>query len=135
MGRFSQNKNKHKSLFGNFYSPYITNGSYEIAEYFEAYKNDPERLIEINNKLYSRIIIRCEFYNKRSNTLLVTFEPMEKIKANDILIDEYGREFMFLNPVMIRISGDFPEWYQKTVTAEIQGKDYAIGEYLTIKGA
>ena len=42
---------KKKIILGNFYSPYQDSGD-DMRAWFEAYKNDAEKTIEIDGKIY-----------------------------------------------------------------------------------
>lgn len=124
---------KIKKTLGNFYSPYLNNGK-DMSEWFEAYKNDTEKLIEIDGKVYARIIHRCEFYIYEDFTLLVAFEPQENLRIGDVLIDELGHEFKIKAFEMIRYTtSSMPEWAGKVVPMAITGQGYTIGDYIAKK--
>lgn len=122
-------KEKRKTL-GNFHSPYESSQNTTMSEWFEAYKNDPEKEIVIDNIIYRKIIHRAEFYIYDEPSLLVDIEPTKEWRIGDILADEDGREFKIKSFAMIRYSGDLPEWHLKISNILIQGQDYCIGNYL-----
>ena len=125
-------KKKEKRTIGNFYSPYQACGD-DMKAWFDAYKNDLEKIIEIDGKVYSKIIHRCEFYIYDDFTMLVDFEPREELRIGDMLVDENGQEFSIKAFEMFRYAGEIPEWAFKIISMAITGKDYSIGNYLAKK--
>ena len=124
-------KNQKKTL-GNLYSPYQKYGD-DMNAWFEAYKKDSEKTLEIDGRVYSKIIHRCEFYIREDFTLLVDIEPMETLQIGDVLIDEFGREFEIKAFEMIRYAGGMPEWASIVWGIAITGQSYLIGNYLAKK--
>ena len=121
---------KDKRTLGNSYSPYQSCGN-DMTAWFEAYKNDSEKSIEIDGKIYAKIIHRCEFYIYKDFTYFVAFEPKEALRIGDILVDELGHEFKVKAFEMIRYAtSSMPEWAGKVITMSITGEDYSIGNYL-----
>ena len=127
-------KKKNRKSFGNFYSPYSNNGS-EMSAWFNSYISDPDRFIEIDNQIFSKIIFKCEFYIYDDCTLLVLFEPREELKIEDVLVDEFGNEFKIKAFEMFRWAGTVPEWAYKVHSIAISGNDYIIGNYLSKKSS
>ena len=126
-------KNKDKKILGNFYLPY-SNDVNGMSEWFESYNNDPGKSIEIDGKIYVKIIHRCEFYIYEDFTLLVAFEPQENLRIGDILVDELGHEFTIKAFEMIRYAtSSMPEWAGKVISMAITGQDYTIGDYIAKK--
>lgn len=119
-------KKKNKLTIGNFYSPYLESGD-EMSAWFNRYMIDSDKFIEIDNKLFSKIIHRCEFYIYDDCTLLVSFEPRESLKIGDILVDEFGNTFTIKAFEMFRWTGNVPEWAYKVHSIAITGQDYTIG--------
>ena len=126
----SKNKKNQKKTLGNFYSPYAISDTSTMTEWYKAYKVDPEKEIEIDGRIYRKIINRAEFYLEEEPTLLVDIEPTESLRTGDILADEDGREFMIKCFAMIKYANSFSEWHLKVENILIQGKDYTIGNYL-----
>ncbi len=125
-------KRGHRSL-GEFKSPYSVNTDDTMAEWFEAYKADPDKFLVLEDRKYSKIIHSCEFYAYEGPHLLVAFEPLEALRIGDVLLDEEGREFTVTAFEFLRFAGKIPEWYMEIPKAAIRGKDYAIGSYLRKK--
>ena len=125
-------KNNKKSLFGNLYSPYMTAEKTNMDSWYEDYKNDSEKTISIDGSVYSKIIYRCEFYNKSPHSLIVFIDPFENLHLKDILIDEKGNEYTIKGFEMIRFT-KVPEWYPRITPIQITGTTYNIGNYLTKK--
>lgn len=125
-------KKKHKSVFGEFYSPYMTNEKTNMDSWYEDYKNDPDKLITINGLQYSKIIFRCQFYREEDYSLNVLIDPPETLEPKDILVDENGNEFVIKGFEMIRFS-TIPEWYPRITPMLITGQTYDIGNYLAKK--
>lgn len=125
-------KKKTKKTLGNFYSPYLKDGE-DMNVWFEAYKNDAEKLIEIDGKVYTKIIHRCEFYIYEDFTLLIAFEPQENLCVGDVLVDELGHEFKIKAFEMFRFAGKIPDWAFKIFSMSITGQDYTIGNYIAKK--
>ncbi len=124
---------KNKKTLGNFYSPY-SDGGKDMSEWFESYNNDPEKSIEIDGKIYVKIIHRCEIYIYEDFTLLIAFEPQENLRIGDILVDELGHEFTIKAFEMIRYAtSSMPEWAGKVFSMSIAGQDYTIGDYIAKK--
>ena len=128
----SRNKKNQKKTLGNFYSPYEMTTSSTMTEWYEAYKKDPEKEIEIDGRIYRKIISRADFYIYDDPTLLVDVEPAESLHIGDVLADEYGREFTIKCFSMIRYADGLPEWHLKVENIVIQGQDYTIGNYLCL---
>lgn len=126
-------KKKQKTTLGNFYSPYYNCNEDTITDWYEAYQSDPDKFLEIKGRNYSKIIYRYEFYVYDIPTLLVGIESAEELRIGDILIDEQSREFSIKAFEMLRFAGIIPEWYLKVSNIAIQGKDDAIGHYLSKK--
>ena len=61
---------------GNFYSPYQACGD-DMKAWFDAYKNDSEKIIGVGGKVYSKIIHRCEFYIYDDFTMLVAIPHIQ----------------------------------------------------------
>ena len=125
-------KSNKKSVFGNFYSPYMTEEKTNMDSWYEDYKTDPDKTLSIDGALYSKIIYRCEFYNKNPYSLIVFIDSIENLYLEDILIDEKGNEYTIKGFEMIRFT-TVPEWYPRTVPIQITGTTYNIGNYLTKK--
>ena len=123
---------KKKKTLGNFYSPYLKDGE-NMTVWFEVYKNDTEKLIEIDGKVYTKIIHRCEFYIYKDFTLLIAFEPQENLCVGDVLVDELGHEFKIKAFEMFRFAGKVPDWASKISSMSITGQDYTIGNYIAKK--
>ena len=124
---------KDKRILGNSYSPYQTYGD-DMNAWFEAYNNDPEKSIEIDGKIYVKILHRCEFYIRGDYTFLVAFEIKETLQIGDALVDELGHEFKVNGYEMIRYStSSMPEWAGKVIPMSITGQDFSIGNYLAKK--
>lgn len=117
----------------NIFSPYMAEDKQTIEEWFEEYKKDDAKLVMLDDLKFSKIIYKCEFLVHGDNILMVSIEPQESIRINDILIDEEGREFVVLSFPMIRFIGNPPEWYTSVAHMEIRGKKYEIGDYLALK--
>ena len=49
-------KNNKKSLFGKFYSPYMTEEKINLDAWYDDYKNDPTKTLLIDNRNYNKII-------------------------------------------------------------------------------
>ena len=126
-------KKKDKRILGNSYSPYQSYGD-DMTAWFEAYKNDPENVVEIDEKTFVKIIHRCEFYIYKDFTFLVAFEPKETLRIGDVLVDELGHEFKVKGFEMIRYAtSSMLEWAGKVIPMSITGQDYSIGNYLAKK--
>lgn len=126
----SRKKQKHKSIFGNFYSPYMTEEKTNMDSwYYEGYKNDPDKRIVIGEKVFSKIIFRCEFYRGEPYSLEVFIDPPEPLRIGDVLVDEKGNEYTLKSVEMIRFT-TIPEWYPRIAPLVISGTTYDIGEYL-----
>ena len=125
-------KNSKKSLFGNFYSPYMTEEKTNMDSWYEDYKNDSEKTISINGCIYSKIIYRHEFYSKYPCSLIVLIDPIEKLNVDNVLIDENGNEYTIKGFEMIRFT-EIPEWYPRIRPIHIIGATYHIGNYLAKK--
>ena len=123
---------KEKKVFGKFYSPYQKNESETMDDWYEEYLKDEKRIMELNGRMFCKIIHRSEFYSKSGCCLLVVFEPSETVCIGDILVDEEGHEFMVNSFEMMRFAGS-NKWYLKVVPALIIGTSYDIGEYLAKK--
>ncbi len=126
-------KKRNSDTIGNFYSPYENNKNDTMTEFYARYINDDDKYIFIDDKKFCKIIYRCDWYQNEKVTHLVTFENIEDISQNDILVDEKGREFIVKSFEMISFGGLIPEWYSKTYNLALLGKNYSIGEYLTKK--
>lgn len=123
---------KKKKVFGNFYSPYQKNESETMDDWYDEYSKDEKRTMELNGRVFCRIIHRCEFYLKSGCCLLVVFEPSETVCVGDILVDEEGHEFTVNSFEMIRFAGN-NKWYRNAAPVLIIGASYDIGEYLAKK--
>lgn len=125
-------KKEEKRTIGNFYSPYQEYDD-DMKAWFDAYKNDSEKIIEIDGKVYSKIIHRCEIYIYYDFTILVAFEPRDELRIGDMLVDENGQEFRIKSFEMFRYAGEIPEWTFKISSIAIIGEEYSIGDYLAKK--
>ena len=123
-------KKKPKGSFGNFYSPYASDTRSTMVEFYEAYKEDPEKYLQVDGKTFYKIICRAEFYHYQEPTLFVAVESSEPLHIGDTLVDEEGRKFTLKCFGMFRYAGGLPEWHSKVQDIFIQGKDYTIGNYL-----
>ena len=117
-------------LFRNSFSPYFGHKCVNISKLFEAFKNDPDKNIIKENRIYTRIIQRTEIHTFQEPSLMISFERRDNLHIGDTLIDECGREFTIVAFEMIHFLTEFPEWYKRITTALVQGKNYSIGEYL-----
>ena len=125
-------REKDGVTLGNFYSPYRDNGD-NMEAWYKTYMNDAEKTIEIDGRVYSKIIHRCEFYIYNDYVLLITFEPNKNWCVGDILVDECGREFELMSVEMVRYSSPIPDWAFKIISIAIKGQDYSIGNYIALK--
>ena len=101
--------------------------------YVDIYKNNSEKIIEIDGKFYSKIIHRCELYIYDDFTMLVGIEPQDELRIGDIIVDENRQEFSIKAFEMFRYVGEIPEWAFKISSMVIVGQDYSIGNYLAKK--
>lgn len=120
---------KKKITLGNFYSPYSESGD-DMSVCFKQYMIDSDKFMEYENKLFSKIIYRCEFYIYDDCTFLVSFEPRESLKIGDILVDEFGNNFTIRAFEMFRWVEDIPEWANKILSIAVTGQNYTIGNYI-----
>ncbi len=125
-------KNKSKTI-GNFYSPYENNQNDTMTEFYARYIDDIDKYVFIDGKKFCKIIYRCDCYLNDKFTHIVTFENLENLSQNDVLVDEQGREFIIKSFEMVSFSTLIPEWYDKTYNLALLGKDYIIGKYLAKK--
>ncbi len=105
-----KNKKESETVLSNLYSPYFDIEHNTMDDWFPLYESDDNRA-----------------------THLVRIENICDLKINDVLVDETGREFVFMSCEMLRFSGEIPEWYFKTSGLVVKGNDYSIGEYLAKK--
>lgn len=123
-----------KTLFGNFYSPYMTEDKIDIDSWYEDYKKDPNKTLIIDSYIYNKIIYRCEFYHKEPYSLIVLIDSVEGLQINDVLIDENNHEYVIKGFEMYSFIKT-PEWYPRTLPMLITGSTYNIGSYLRKKNA
>ena len=121
-----------KTSFGNFFSPYMTDGKTDVDLWYEEYKNDPDKTITIDGCIYHKIIYKCEFYRKEPYSLIVFIDSIEGLQLNDVLVDENNHEYTIKGFEMLRFT-KIPEWYPRTSPMLITGSTYNIGNYLTKK--
>lgn len=103
-----------------------------IDSWYEAYKKDPNSAFFKDDRLYSKIIFRCEFYRREAYSLMVFIEPIEKLSLEDVLNDEKGNEYIVTGFEMLRFA-HVPEWYPRISPMIITGNTYDIGNYLSKK--
>ena len=118
---------KQKGSLGKLYSPYAADS---MSDGYEAYKEDPEKCLQVDGKIFYKIICRAEVYTYKEPTLFVAVESAEPLSVGDILTDEEGRRFTLKCFGMFRFASDTPEWYRKVEHVFIQGEDCTIGNYL-----
>ena len=124
---------KHGESIENLYSPYRKNQEETMEVWYERYLKDESRYLNLREYKYSKIVERSEFHVNLGFSLLVIFEPLEKIEIGDILMDEEGREFIIERFEMMRFGWGLPQWAYKLVPVSIVGESYDIGEYLCKK--
>jgi len=122
-----------QSLYGKFYSPYINNGKVSMDDCYQSYKQEPQRRIELDGHVYSKIISCSRFYGYEDYSFHIVWEPPAQIRRNDTLIDEYGNIFTVRSFEMIHFFGNVPEWYLNTIPMVITGNTSEIGNYLAPK--
>ena len=126
-------KKQNKITLGNAWSPYSNGAESTMTDLYESYQADPDKYLEMDGKIYVKIIHRCELYAYDMPAFLVSFEAKEELSIGDTLVDERGREFVVKAFERMRFAGNLPEWYSKTSNAAIQGKDGLIGNFLCKK--
>ena len=65
------------SLFGKFYSPYMKHNNCTIDDCYSAYKQDPDRTVEIDGHIYNKIVSRCRFYGYEDFSFHIIWEPYD----------------------------------------------------------
>ena len=123
----------NNSLFGKFYSPYMKHNNSTIDDCYSAYKQDPDRTVEIDGHIYTKIISHCRFYGYEDFSFHIIWEPYTEMRRNDILVDENGNEYRVRSLEMIHFGGEIPEWYLKALPMVITGSSEHLGSYLAKK--
>lgn len=134
MARKKQKPEKRGSIFGKFHSPYMSNESISLDDCYQAYKQDPDRIVEIDGQVYSKIISYCRFYGYDDVSFHIVWKSPVEIRLHDVLIDEHSNEYKVRHFEMIRFaSAEIPEWYLNAIPMVITGNCEEIGNYLAKK--
>lgn len=129
--KISNEKRKHKTIFGKSYSPYISDDKTDMNSWYEEYKKDPKKTIILDGKTYHKVINRCEYYLEEEYSSIVIVD-LRGTKLNDELIDENGNIFI-VQAFETLSSREIPKWYSHIIPMVITGKTYDIGAYLARK--
>ena len=122
-----------KSLFGKFYSPYANDESISLEKCYDLYKQDSDNKVTVGSRVFTKIISHCRFYGYKDFSYHIIWEPAEKIRLHDLLIDEKGNTFEVHSIEILRFSGDIPEWYLHAHPLVITGSSCEVGNYLAKK--
>ncbi len=127
-----ENNNNSRTM-GDSFSPYKDKQNDNMSKWYALYEKDNKKYLYLQGKKFCKIIYRCNWYADNQVTHLVTFENIEDLYQNDILVDENGHEFVVKSFQTISFNELIPEWYLKTYSLAVLGNDYSMGEYITKK--
>ena len=125
-------KKRHKTLFSELYSPYMSEEKNNSAVWYEEYKKDTEKSIDIDGKIYYKIIYRCKYNRNNDFSWMVLVYIPEDYRIGDMLVDENGNEFI-IKAVEMTTFTTIPEWYPTMFPLCIVGKKNDIGIYFAKK--
>ena len=114
-------------------SPYLQSESDTIQDWYERYLLDPAGQIEMNGRVFYRIISKNILTTEFSKILLCNIDSRIKCRPGQNLIDEEGHIFKFLGITMIRFEGLPPEWYTMAPECMLEGNESEWGEYLAVE--
>ena len=122
-----------KSSFRVVKEPYKQDDGDSLKEYIQRFLADPEREVEIDNRVYHKVIMLCELgIRTRGVFILVTLSTKITARIGDGFIDENGRTYAIKGVEMIRYASDmYPECLE-TVTFSISGDFEIMGDYLAV---
>lgn len=104
-----------------------------MQEWIKAYQQDPSRVLIKNRKEYSKILYRCDYGKTNISRFLVGVKLDDSVKLEDILTDEYGREFTIKAFEMINFTSDVPKINCSLSHITVEGKENLTGDYLAKK--
>lgn len=125
-------KKRHKTLFSELYSPYMSEGKNDSTAWYEEYKKDAEKSIIIDGKTFYKIIYRCKYNGNKNFSWMVLVYIPEDYRIGDTLVDENGNEFVIKAVEMMTFT-TISEWYLTMWPLCVVGKTNDIGIYLAKK--
>lgn len=119
-----------ESTFKMLYDPY-SNGKSSIDEIIQAYLNDKNAIVTIDDKMYYRAI-QIEYIRIGKVKLVALLDCRMKLKTNDILLDDNDNQFIITGFAMFRFASGISDWFSKASFVILSGTNYDnIGHYFT----
>lgn len=114
-------------------SPYEQSENDTKDEWYERYKLDPTGIIELDGRVFYRIISKAILTTAKGKQLLCGVD--RRIWDNAVghtLIDENGKRFKCCSFVQMCFRRKIPDWYFEAPEYVLEGEDIQIGEYLAL---
>ncbi len=115
-----------------YYSPYEQSENDTMDEWYERYKLDPAGIIDLDGRVFYRIISKAIYTTAKGTQLLCHVDRRVWDHARDhTLIDENGKRFKCSTIVHMCFRREIPEWYYEAPEYVFDSDGIEIGEYLT----